>query len=408
MSKKDYKKELIDRLLKKYNQRLANQVNTNRRVIVKPGELYRNYASNHADIAEKQRLEEAVKELMNIEVVQVENLKFSTDIEKIYLREEQVEQLYEILKKEYGIASQCDIRMQLDALLSNYENNENLPVTSNYCSQIRSRMNDPRIKIDASMVGKNLKMLTFLEKNQENLYIREVSMFVYGDSKWFEDHNLEEVCGIIRNALAMTCEEDERQDAILAKYQVSPAEQEIFIKGDWKIEWEGYTLETKMLQGGLAITSNDIAGIQHIQVNASTVMTIENKISYQRIANKKMATMYLGGFATRYQIEFLKRVKQDNPNLCYLHFGDIDVGGFWIHKHLCQSTGIAFELYAMGKQQLRDERFAHCLKPLTQNDRSRMEQLKTHELYRDVLDYMSTQNIKLEQEIISYYLQKEL
>ncbi|MDD3416108.1 MAG: DUF2220 family protein [Lachnospiraceae bacterium] len=407
MSEKDYKKEIIDKLLKKYNQRLVNQVNTKRRVIVKPRELYGDYANNHADISEKQRLEEAVQELLKTEVVQVKLLKFSTDIEKIYLCEEQVGQLDEILKKEYGIVSQYDVRIQLDTLLYRYENNERLPVTSIYCRQIRSRMNDPRIKIDVSMVRANLKMLTFLEKNEESLYIREVSMIVYGDSKWFEDNNLEEICGILRNALTITREEDERQDAILAKYHVNPAEQEIFIKGDWKIEWGRYTLETKALQGGLAIASKDIEGIQHIQVKVSTVMTIENKISYQRVTNKKMATMYLGGFATRYQIEFLKKVKQDNPDLYYLHFGDIDVGGFWIHKHLCQRTNIPFELYAMGKQQLRDKRFAHCLKTLTQNDRRRMEQLRTQELYQDVLDYMSIQNIKLEQEIISYYLQKE-
>ena len=58
--------------------------------------------------------------------------------------------------------------------------------------------------------------------------------------------------------------------------------------------------------------------------------------------------MYLGGFANRYQIEFLKKVVLNNPNVRYCHFGDIDIGGFLIHKHLCRETLKNFELYCMG------------------------------------------------------------
>ena len=43
-------------------------------------------------------------------------------------------------------------------------------------------------------------MIDFLERNKEDLYVREASMFVYGDSKWFEDNNYEEVCTFLRAA----------------------------------------------------------------------------------------------------------------------------------------------------------------------------------------------------------------
>ena len=59
MNKKDYQKEMIDILLKKYNQRLAKQVNTNRRIIVQPKELYRKYENNDADIMEKLCVDDA-------------------------------------------------------------------------------------------------------------------------------------------------------------------------------------------------------------------------------------------------------------------------------------------------------------------------------------------------------------
>ena len=146
---------------------------------------------------------------------------------------------------------------------------------------------------------------------------------------------------------------------------VTPAEQEIFIKGNWIIELEQYALDISKLQGGIAIASSDVRRIKSISVNAESVMTIENKTSFQRLRNGKFAMMYLGGFANRDQIEFLKKVISDNPNIKYYHFGDIDIGGFLIHKHLCRETSKSFEMYCMGIEQLCDIRFSHCLRAVS-------------------------------------------
>lgn len=137
-------------------------------------------------------------------------------------------------------------------------------------------------------------------------------------------------------------------------------------------------------------------------------MTIENKTSFQRMDAGRAAMMYLGGFASRHQIGFLEKVIRDNPTVCYSHFGDIDVGGFLIHRSLCRATGKDFGLYGMGIRQLTDERFRGCLKTLTDNDISRMEGLAEDEAYRDVIQYMRANRVKLEQEIVSYYLSRDL
>jgi hypothetical protein len=117
--------------------------------------------------------------------------------------------------------------------------------------------------------------------------------------------------------------------------------------------------------------------------------------------------MYLGGFANRHQIDFLKKVIADNPDVTYRHFGDIDVGGFLIHKHLCRETSKYFELYCMGIQQLKDERFQSCLKELTRNDRNRGETFSDDAVYGEIWKYMKEHDVKLEQEIVSYYLEEE-
>lgn len=405
MSSKDYKKTIIDSLLKKYNNRYVKNINTNRRIIVKPVEVYKNYAKNNAEIWEKQCLNEAVSELLCLGFVTVDYLKFSEDIEKIYLCEEKLGAIYEYLKEEYNVVPQSTISKQIHEMIKKYICIGK--IVQKYCESILIQIENPMFSIPTERIEANLKMLSFVEKNEENLYVREASMLVYGDSKWFENNNYDEICTFLRSALGMIREESERNDAILGLFHIMPAEQEIFIKGNWRIEWEQYILETSKLQGGIAIASSDIQSIKNITVNTSRIMTIENKTAYQRMKCHSCVMMYLGGFANRHQIQFLKKVIHDNPDVEYQHFGDIDIGGFLIHKHLCRETSKDFALYCMDIQQLQDERFKNCLKDLTDNDVSRLEALIEDTSYSEVLKYMKEHNVKLEQEIVSYYLNRK-
>lgn len=109
MSSKEYKKEIIDALLRKYNIRYAKNITTNRRIILKPTEVYKDYAKNNADILEKQGINEAVSVLNDMGFITVDYLKFSDDIDKVYLLEEKLEALYEYLKEEYSVIPQSTI-----------------------------------------------------------------------------------------------------------------------------------------------------------------------------------------------------------------------------------------------------------------------------------------------------------
>lgn len=403
MTSKEYKKEIIDGLLKKYNIRYAKNITTNRRIILKPTEVYKDYAKNNADISEKQGINEAVSVLTDMGFITADYLKFSDDIEKIYLSEEKLDAIYEYLKEEYSVIPQSTISKRVHEIVEKYICMGE--IVNKYCESILVQIENPRCILVPEQIEANLKMFSFLEKNKEHLYVREVSMLVYGDSKWFENNNYEEVCTFMRTVTGRIREEGERNDAILSFFYVTPAEQEIFIKGNWTIEWEQYVLDISKFQGGIAIASSDVQSIKNISVNSESVMTIENKTSFQRLKDGVSAMVYLGGFANRHQVEFIKKVISDNPNVRYYHFGDIDVGGFLIHKHLCRETAKKFELYCMGIQQLCDMRFRHCLRELTDNDMSRLVALM-EEPYYDVLKYMQEHNVKLEQEIVSYYLGK--
>ena len=276
-----------------------------------------------------------------------------------------------------------------------------------YICDVRLMLEKPGYCPDPERIGANLKMLRFMEENREKLYVKEASMLVYGDSKWFEEHNYDEICSIARQAFGMPQEEDERNDAVLARFGIYPTEQEIFIKGDWILEWKDHVVRTAGMKGGIAVLSGDIQDLVKITVGSPRLMTVENKTSYQRMQPEGTALVYLGGFAVRYQVRFLEKVLQDNPELECLHFGDIDVGGFLIHRHLCRAVGARFNLYRMGIRELEDPRFKPRRKKLTENDRSRMKRLVEEEEYREVLAYMDEHDVKLEQEIISYYEERE-
>ena len=439
MNSKDYVREILDQLMKKYQNRAPRRegMKSQRRVMLKPAALYRHYADNNADISVKQEIHEAVDKLLDLGMVTADYLKFSTDIEKICLCEDKAEEIYRYLEEEYGDIPQGRLRQQAESLLEKYgqggdssgisgctgENSERSDETRGrsdetsgaeagslvapYICNVRLMLEKPGYCPDPERIGANLKMLRFMEENREKLYVKEASMLVYGDSKWFEEHNYDEICSIARQALGMPQEEDERNDAVLVRFGIYPTEQEIFIKGDWILEWKDHVIRTAGMKGGIAVLSGDIQDLVKIRVRSPRLMTVENKTSYQRMQPEGTALVYLGGFAVRYQVRFLEKVLQDNPELECLHFGDIDVGGFLIHRHLCRAVGARFNLYRMGIRELEDPRFQPCRKKLTENDRIRMKGLMEEEEYREVLAYMDEHDVKLEQEIISYYEERE-
>ncbi len=57
----------------------------------------------------------------------------------------------------------------------------------------------------------------------------------------------------------------------------------------------------------------------------------------------------------------------------------------------------------MSAAELQDELFFRCCQPLSERDRGRLKSLAENELYCNTVEYMLKHNVKLEQEIISYY-----
>lgn len=86
------------------------------------------------------------------------------------------------------------------------------------------------------------------------------------------------------------------------------------------------------------------------------------------------------------------------PNAKYYHFGDIDAGGFSILLDLRKKTGIPFVSYHMDLDTLK--KYRQYAKELKESDRKRLEKIAEEKEFREVIEFMLEENIKLEQECI--------
>ena len=191
---------------------------------------------------------------------------------------------------------------------------------------------------------------------------------------------------------------------ILAEYSVYHTPDYVYIKGKGELIFEDdpdSAIKLSCLKQGIGLSGADVGKIR-IRKNSGIkkILTIENLTTFFRWKEKDSLIIYLGGYHNSVRRKLLELLYQDFPEAEYIHFGDIDVGGFEIYRDLCRKTGIPFKTYHMGIEEL--EKYEAYTQELTGNDRKRLEALiqKSESEGKDtrVLLYMKEKGRKLEQE----------
>ncbi len=398
----DYKEKMLIRLVEKYRKSKKDS-KTNvicRRTSISPSELYKKYSKNDGDMNQIENINQAAAECAEDGFLTFEEKGFSNEIEKIYLIDEKVDEIEAYLESAYRYEPKHTKRQYVEQMIDRYGGIS--PAADRECERLRGILAQNKIPNNYQQTEEILKALTFIETNETQLYVREASMMIYGSSKYLEENTLERVCRLLRAYKKRPCKEDELLNEILQDYFIIPERQKICLKGDITLKIGGRVLELGGLGDGIEFFTEDLEGLEQVSVHTPEFMTVENKTSYYRCRNQAVSFFYLGGYATRFQRDFLKKVYHDNPSVQYLHFGDLDAGGFYIHENLCRITGISFGLYRMSEAELKNKEFLKCCQPLTDRDRRRLKALADHELYGETVRYMLDHNVKLEQEIISY------
>lgn len=397
----NYEEKMLMTLVEQYRKSKKDSGTgvINRRTQIKPTKLYVGYYRNDGDLDDINGINETAERLQEKGFLTYEMKGFSNEIATIYLVDAKVEDAEQYLAEKYGYESKHEKMKQVEGIIARYSGYS--PVADLECAKLRASLDKNTVPKNYEQTEEILKALIFIERNEQLLYVREASMLIYGSSKYFEENTLDAVCGLLRKYHERPCEENELLDEILGEYHIVAERQKICLKGDIGLVKNGRTIELGGFRDGVEFYADELDEIEQILVRDRRFMTVENKTSYMRCREEETSYFYLGGYANRFQREFLKKVFADNPEIRYLHFGDIDAGGFYIHENLCKITGIPFRLWRMSVEELKDSRYAECLLKLSANDRKRLKALAEHEMYRDLVQYMMEHDVKLEQEIVS-------
>ena len=151
-------------------------------------------------------------------------------------------------------------------------------------------------------------------------------------------------------------------------------------------------------KNGLGISSADLIKINRITVNCNKIVTIENLTSFYTYNKDDSFCIYLGGYHNEARRTLLKAIFNCNKDKEYLHYGDIDAGGFMILKHLIEKTGIDFKTLNMDVATLNQ--YHKYWRPLSENDKFRLKKLLNSE-YIEPVKFMLENNCKLEQETLN-------
>ena len=398
-----YEEKMLTALAEKYRKSKKDNA-TNvivRRTRITPSQLYKGYNRNDGDMTQIEAVNQAAMHCRQMGFLTFETEKFSNEIRNIDLVDEKIEELEAYLEQTYHYESKASKRQYVEELIAVYSGRS--PAAELECRKLRQALEKNRIPPKYQQAKDLLKALVFIENNREELFLREASMLIYGDSKYLEEAMLHPVCKALREFLGRPCGEDELEDEILEEYHIRREKQKLCLKGDVMLQNGGKELELGNFADGVEFFSDELDGIERICVRVPEFITVENYTSWLRFRKEGAVSFYLGGYAARFQRDFLRKVQEDNPHLVFRHFGDIDAGGLYIHEHLCRVTGIPFQMYRMSCAELQDARFRSCLQPLTNQDQIRLKSLEKQGTYRELAAYMLEKNVKLEQEIISYF-----
>lgn len=390
------KKDVLLHLLTKHHKKKQQTSIRVSPTAEKPTFWYKKYGEHDADIVKENILNELIEELVSLDWIKADKHKYSRNYKRVLLNPTEIRSIENYLMLEHAIVPYRRVK---EDVIKYFKNNVRRgPLTEKYIERKLLEMKEVyEAKGEYLQETDKLRILDFFQNNKTKIYEREMSQLLFGNTKTYENNYKNNILSILKE---INNEDYEWPEEAEEKYFVYPTPQEILIKGDIVITFHsGHELYATSLHGGLCITSEDLNDIKTIAIHSDSFVTIENKTAYYRYEKENASMMYLGGFATRYQIQFLRKVLADNPNCEYLHFGDIDIGGFTILSSLCDKTGISFIPLYMNSEQLISGEFREYAQKICDTD-GRTEKLKETKYAPDVL-YIETNQIRLEQEIVA-------
>lgn len=401
MRKNDIQSKIIHSLLDKYenSKTFLGENQVKQKFSRNINELFPRY-NDDAEYDFFCDVNEALKELQEIGLVIIHYQRASI-IKSVELNLLQLRQCYEFVSREPK-------NEEHDWLLKVMEQFQGCTVLDKYFDAQRVKIfKNQRVEYFDGNKQEFIDLLTLVKlicTNEEEQFVRDFSVRYFSDSKRVE--------ALATKAKALMYQYGEYQDkeSVLEECGIVKTPTYVCLKGNGRMTLGGQIIDLSKLNGDVALSTASLKELDKIEVLGDCVVTVENLTSFHDYSGVDDFVIYLGGFHNTTKRKFLVYLYEQNREKKYMHFGDIDAGGFYIYEHLKMKTGIPFKTLHMNVETLK--KHSSQTKTLTQGDRRRIESLlkklndkhkqedMADEDYRDVLQYMLANNCKLEQEAL--------
>lgn len=409
MTLSDYQNKILEKLLDKYerSKQTYDSTEKSRAIMIKPADIYKDYDSDYSDIDEQSEFETDISELVNEEYITIRRKE--KIISRIVLNVDSLDKIYALMKREpRKLAIQNEINLYKEWIGKN-------ELISSYCThQIELLESGKTAKYKIKVAENLLRLLEFVLSNRQMILERELSIAVFGDTKIFEKEYRNKLLYVLKtygnyNDLILEIEEEkdnekeEREEiehSILEELNIYSNPKYVYFKGCAEITFEdgnSYKLSSDI---PIALPMNKLNTIKSFMISDSAIMTVENLASYNRIHEKDYFVIYLAGYHNIAKQSLIKLIASQNDVKEWYHFGDIDPDGFLILENLKKKTGINFKPVYMSINELK--KYEKYTKKLEDNDTTKAQGLINKGLYVDIMEYMLKNNVKLEQEIVSW------
>lgn len=409
MTLSDYQNKILEKLLDKYERSKQNydSIEKSRAIMIKPTDIYKDYDSDYSDIDEQIEFETDISELVKKEYITIRRKE--KIISRIVLNVDSLDKIYTLTKRE---PRKLAIQNEMELYKKWIGKNE---LINRYCiHQIELLESGKKAKYEIKVAENLLRLLEFVLSNRQMILERELSIAVFGDTKIYEKEYRNKLLYVLKtygnyNELISEIEEEkdnekeEREEiehTILEELNIYSNPKYVYFKGCAEITFEdgnSYKLSSDI---PIALPMDKLSRIKSFVISNSAIMTIENLASYNRICEKDCFVIYLAGYHNIAKQSLIKLIASQNDVKEWYHFGDIDPDGFLILENLKKKTGINFRPVYMSINELK--KYEKYTKKLEDNDTTKAQGLIDKGLYADIMEYMLENNVKLEQEIVSW------
>ena len=296
-------------------------------------------------------------------------IKYDKDeeIERIYLNLNNIDSCYEFVSR----TNKVKLYNELILLVNKYLSNSNNKVVKSYLNDCLITLNNRVSYTDKFKNSEDLililKGIKGIIENKNEILIRNFSVKIFSDSKYFEN-NINKFFNIFNTYYD---KKFENIDDFLNYFNIYKNPKYSYIKN------------------GLVF-----------KINKRKILTIENLTTFHYFSSNDYIALYLGGFSSSLKIELLRKIKDFDNTIQFYHFSDLDVGGFNIYFNLVKRLNTKIIPFLMNEEIFK--KYLPFAKPLTNIDKNSLESMLNLEFnpFKELIEVMLKANKKLEQESI--------